>query len=213
MTARVIGIDPGLANLGVGTLTYDGHRCTSLTTQLIQSGPARGVVPTVNRMSKMIRAAVPAGERVTCTDPACGYTRTEAPTDIVLALVETPAWAASTAHGSEASGLYWRLMSTLVARGIPIATTNPSTLKKWATDTGRADKAQMKLALDRLWPGVMTRSQHDRADAEHQVDGGLSALAAGQFLAWHELGDPLRQAKSLAVMSWPKLPERVGVAR
>lgn len=211
MIARVIGIDPGLANLGVGTLTWDGHRCVSLTAQLIRSGPAHGVEATVNRMSRMIRAAVPAGERSLCG--SCGYTTTEAPTDIVLALVETPAWAASTNRGSEASGLYWRLMTLLVTRGIPIATTNPSTLKKWATDNGHADKAAMKLALDRLWPGVMTRSQHDRADAEHEVDGALAALAAGQRLGWHELGAPLRQAKSLGVMTWPRLPERVGAGR
>ena len=194
--------------MGIAEATYDGHRIVNVTAKLLQSGPVAGPVATARRITAMVRNAVPAGERVTCSDPACGYTRTEKPSDIVVALVEQPIPGVGTARSGELHALYLHLIRVLDLRGIPVATTLPVYLKQWATGKGNATKAEMKMALDRLHPGVMTRSQHDRADAEHPVDGALAALAASAWLGWFTGGEPLRQAQHLGKMTWPKLPEQ-----
>lgn len=206
MTARVIGIDPGLANTGVAELVHDGHRVTSLTTRVETSNPPATPTDdqTAARMTRMIRAVAPTGSSSTCD--SCGWATNRAPDDLVMVIMEGPAFHAKDRNAHAGSGYWWRLRSLLTTRGIPVAKCNPVHLKTWAADSGRASDAQLKLALDRMWPGVLART-------DHEVDAALLALAAGQFLRWHDLGEPLRQAQHLAKMSWPKLPERVGAGR
>ena len=206
MTARVIGIDPGLANTGVAELVHDGHRCTTLTTDLERSSPPADPTDdqTAARMTRMIRAIAPAGERSTCGE--CGHVATTAPTDLVMVVMEGPAYGTATPYAHDGAGFWWRLRSILTSRGIAVAKCPPATLKLWAANHGRASDAQMKLALDRIWPGVLART-------EHEVDAALLALMGGQFLRWHQLGEPLRQAPQLAKVQWPRLAERAGAAR
>lgn len=201
MTARVIGLDPGLANLGVAELTYDGHRCVSLTTRHEKSHPPANPTDdqTAARMTRMIRAAVPAGDPWLCE--GCGYTHNPAPTDLVMVMLEGPSYGSTTPYQHDSAGLWWRLRSLLTSRSIPVGKCPPATLKLWAAGDGRASKHQMKLALDTMWPGVLART-------EHEVDAALLALAAGQRLGWFDGHKPLRQAPQLAKMTWPKLPEQ-----
>lgn len=206
MIGRVIGIDGGLARTGIGEVVYDGHRCTTLTTRLEQSHPPADPTPeqTALRMTRMIREVAPAGERTTCD--GCGHIDTRAPSDLVMVVYEGPAFGINTRYAHEGAGYWWRLRSILASRDIPVAICNPVHLKKWATGRGNASDAELRMALNRMWPGVMAKS-------DDEIDGGLLALAGAQFLRWYEGGEPLRQAAELAKMTWPRLPERLGAAR
>lgn len=207
MTAlRVVGIDGGLARTGVGEIIYDGYRCTSLTTRLERSHPPANPSPeqTTARMTRMIRAVAPAGERTECG--SCGYVETRAPDDLVMVVYEGPAFGVNTRYAHEGAGYWWRLRSILASRGIPVAISNPVHLKKWATGRGNASDAELRTAINEMWPGVMAAS-------DDEVDGGLLALAGAQFLRWYEGGQPLRQHAELAKMTWPWLPQRAGAGR
>lgn len=198
MTARVLGVDPGLAHSGVAELVYDGHRCVSLTARTETSHPP--AVPTDDqtaaRMTRMIRAVAPVGDPSTCG--SCGYTHNPAPSDLVMVVMEGPALHGRDQHADKNMGYWWRLRSIMTSRGVPVARANPVHLKQWATGKGRPTDAEMKLALDRLWPGVL-------ATDDHQVDAALLAICGAQRLGWFDgvEVDMLRLGK----MTWPKLPD------
>jgi hypothetical protein len=207
VTWRVIGLDAGYGRTGIGELTWDGHKVTSLHTRLERSHPPEHPTDeqTAARFSRMARRITPAGERTTCQ--ACGHTRTETPRDVAMVVLEGPAFGVRTATAHEGAGFWWKLRGLLATRRIPVARVNPMHLKQWACDKGNATDDELAYALQQLWPGVL-------AADDDQVDGALLALIGGAWLGWHQLGErPLLQARHLSKMSWPAGVPSLAVAR
>lgn len=93
--------------------------------------------------------------------------------------------------------LWWLISDGFDHLGLPLTSIPPGSLKKWATDNGNADKAQMKQALSGMWPGTVWAND-DVVDA-----GGCATIAA------QHLGLPLhylvleRHSLAISQIVWP----------
>jgi Holliday junction resolvasome RuvABC endonuclease subunit len=94
------------------------------------------------------------------------------------------------------SALWWGVYSALLARKIPVAVVNPSTLKVWVTGKGNATKATMLTTVRGWYPDASILNAAD-------------ALALATVGAFH-LGDPMpfdvvktRHETALAKVEWP----------
>jgi Holliday junction resolvasome RuvABC endonuclease subunit len=72
----------------------------------------------------------------------------------------------SGAQAALANGLVAIMEAFASQRGVELVTINNATLKKWATGSGRAEKADMLLAAQRRWgKRCLPKDQHDTVDA------------------------------------------------
>lgn len=99
----------------------------------------------------------------------------EQPIDLVV--IEGPAPATRGASTWDRAGLWWRVMGDLVGGGMPIVQVAPSTRAKWASGSGRGDKAAVSAAIARMWPAAEL-SDSDRADALALASMGVQLLCA-----------------------------------
>lgn len=65
------------------------------------------------------------------------------------------------------AGLWWRTVDLIFAAGVPVIEVPPSTVKKWGTGKGNANKDMMVATAARRWEQV---TQNDEADAAHLAD-------------------------------------------
>lgn len=179
---RILGIDPSLARTGVGILDYADP--IHARAEIVESFGRRG--DTIR--DRDARLNVIANE-------VCAYA---VPTT-VLAVIEAPAFGAHGGSTWDRAGLWWRIVHRLHGRDIPVVMVAPTTLKKWATGSGRADKSDVAVAMARLWPGV------DAASNDGWDGLGLAHLGA-QALGWPV---PVRahHAVSVAAVDWSAVPE------
>lgn len=95
---------------------------------------------------------------------------------VVEKLVPNPASRST----NERAALWYLVVSALVVRGVEVAEVHPSTLKSYATGSGRADKDAMRDATTEAFPDVPTRNDDERdalwlaAVGVHLLDGPLS---------------------------------------
>ncbi|MRH86028.1 hypothetical protein GFY24_00860 [Nocardia sp. SYP-A9097] len=86
------------------------------------------------------------------------------PRDTALAVLEGPAFGAQGAGQHDRSWYWGKLFDALTSLGIPVAVCPPTTRAKWATDKGNAGKADVAMAITKLWPALDIRGD-DQADA------------------------------------------------
>lgn len=116
---RVIGLDLSLTATGVADA--EGH------TQRIRCGDLRGT----DRLAWICSAI-------------SGHVQAGA--DLVV--IEGPAYSRALGAGHhEAAGLWWLIAYHLDGLGVPRATVPPNVLKKYATGSGQATKADMRVEL------------------------------------------------------------------
>lgn len=135
---RVIGIDVSLASTGVGIIDYAAEPLLARADTILTAG---------RRADNLVRRDTRLGE---ITAAVLGHTGQ----DTVLAVIEGPSLGSIGGSSHDRSGLWWRIVGHLHRRDIPVAIVAPTTLKKWATGSGRADKADVAVAMSRLWPAV-----------------------------------------------------------
>lgn len=78
----------------------------------------------------------------------------------------------------ERAALHYRVVEFLARRAIPVAEVSVGTLKLWATGNGRAEKADVMMAMRELWPGCRL-TDFNAADAV-----ALASLGC-QHLGWY----------------------------
>ena len=116
---------------------------------------------------------------------------------IDLAVIEGPSYGSVYGDPFDRAGLWHGVFGALDAKKVPIAVVAPSTLKKWVTGKGNADKAAV-LATVREWCGPRV-ANHDEADS--------LALA---YVGAYTLGDPIpfapkeRHRIGLEQVKWPE---------
>jgi crossover junction endodeoxyribonuclease RuvC len=79
-------------------------------------------------------------------------------------LLEAPSYGSTGSSSWDRAGLWWAVVTRLTARNIPLHLCPPSTRAKWATGSGRADKAAVAAAITRLLTHIEV-SNSDEADA------------------------------------------------
>ncbi|MEU8371194.1 hypothetical protein [Micromonospora tulbaghiae] len=118
-----------------------------------------------------------------------------------LIAVEGPAYGTQRAGiqrgHHERAGLWWLTTQRLWVNKIPLAVVDPTSLKRYATGKGNADKAAMMLAVARRFPWF--DGGEDEADALW-----LAAMAADHL--GHPMCDmPAAHRKALDAVQWPDL--------
>ncbi|MGW0550520.1 hypothetical protein, partial [Streptomyces altiplanensis] len=118
-----------------------------------------------------------------------------------MVVMEGPSYGHAGLGGhEELAGLRCAIRLDCYRRGIPYGIVPPSSLKLFATGSGRATKGEMRSAVaDRFGHHTEGVGRYDQADA-------YAALAAGL----HWLGYPLatvpeRQAQALDGCAWPEI--------
>lgn len=81
-----------------------------------------------------------------------------------LAVIEGPVTGVKGASPVDRYSLFWFVASGLMRREVPVAVISPTALKKAMADSGRADKVQVALAIQKLWPEAEI-GNNDSADA------------------------------------------------
>ena len=151
---RVIGLDPSLTATGIADA--DGALFT------ITSKPDGGTVADRARRLATIWAHL-------------RPLRLEA---AHLVVIEGPAFSRQGQAGVHLrAGLWWHIVTRLHAVGVPVAEVPPTTLKKYATGKGSADKASMRMEL------------YKRAGLDVPSDDEVDAWWLRQMGLAH-LGDP-----------------------
>jgi Holliday junction resolvasome RuvABC endonuclease subunit len=100
----------------------------------------------------------------------------------------------------ERAALWYGIWSAIKARGLPRAVIQPTTLKKWATGAGRADKELVLAEVRNWWPDIPI-ANHDIADS------AVCAAAAAMRLGW-TMPFPTRRrhVEGLTTVRWPSHP-------
>lgn len=178
---RVLGIDVSLTCTGVGILDYGDP--VWARTEIVESKGRRA--DTLRDRDARLEAIA---------DEVLVYA---APTT-ALAVIESGAFSRVGGSGWDRAALWWRIVHRLHRRDIPVVGVAPTTLKKWATNSGRADKSDVAVAVARLWPMV-------EADSNDGWDALALAHMGGQALGW-PLPSRAHHAASVARVEWGDIP-------
>lgn len=184
---NVIGVDSGLARLGVARITHEGRVDSwpgSSDPLPDDADPAEQAA----RMRGVIRWAV-----------------RRATTETVLAMVEELPRATEYGGHDERAHILWSIVGHLSRHGVLVALVNPKTMKSRVAGNGNATKADVRSAVHRIWPGQgLQRISDDASDAV-----GLATLGVARMHAIH--GDPWPRkwldARSLNLedgFQWPR---------
>lgn len=83
---------------------------------------------------------------------------------LVAVGIETPSYGNTTGHHHDRSGLWWLVVSRLLARGYNVFEVTPNQLKKYATGRGNASKMEVVAAAIKRYP-EFDISNDNEADA------------------------------------------------
>lgn len=148
---RIVGIDPSLTATGIADADGGLHTITSK--------PDDGTVTDRARRIATITA----------------HLRPHRLADAHLVVIEGPAFSRQGQAGVHLrAGLWWRIVGLLHSAGVPVAEVSPSTLKKYATGKGNADKSDMRMALYKR--AGLDVSSDDEVDAWWLRQMGLAHL-------------------------------------
>lgn len=184
--AYVLGIDPSLTGTGVARVHHDG------AVQVRHFGRKGKRAETLTdrraRIQELYTEALtwglgwqPAGD-----DPV---------RDPQLAVIEAPSHGSVGGSAWDRAHLWWSLVAGI---GPPlVATVAPATRAKWATGSGKGDKAAVSAALQRIWPDV-------DIDCTDCADALALATMAAQHLGW-DVPTLQRHSDALAGVKWTRL--------
>lgn len=175
---RVLGIDLSLVKTGVGIIDYSQPECHARV-ELVESAGHRAD-SLLDRDRRM--------HRVT------GDVLAFAPDSTTLAAIEGPAVSRIGGSSWDRGALWWRIVHRLHVQKVRVVSVNPSTLKKWATGRGNADKSDVSVAMARLWP-------HVDAPSNDGWDAIALATMAAQSLEW-PVPSRAHHPESLSRVDW-----------
>lgn len=176
MTPRVIGLDLSLTSTGIA------HADGTLDT--VCTGPGDHL----NDQRERLRYI---------TDEIITRTRAERSEGPHLAVIEGPSYGSSGAGTWDRAGLWWLVVDRLFHVCVPVAVVPPAVLKRYATGTGNATKADMRMAL-------YQREKRDLRD-DNRVDARWLALMGLDHLGHPVVDLPQAHRQALAKVAWPEV--------
>lgn len=164
----VVGLDPSLTAAGIAILGSPGTTDTPNVPRLATVGVSGSESATLAQRSIRIGEQT---ERIIRSMPQ----------SVQLVVMEALPYSAPKFAGKyqERCALYYRLAEFLARRKIPVVEVGVTTLKKFATGDGKADKLEVIASMRELWPHAKIRNDNE-ADAL-----GLATMGA-MHLRWHE---------------------------
>lgn len=183
---RIIGIDTSLASTGISTIRWAPN----------ETEPITATAEVVTTKGKRADTVIERDERI---EFIAQEVRSHLTLNTDLVVIESGAFSRVGGSNWDRAGLWWRVVR-MVHRydlgGLPLATVPPTSLKKWATDRGNADKSDVAVAMARLWPDVDAPA-NDAWDAL-----GLAHMGA-QVLGW-PVPSRAHHAAARAKGVWPE---------
>lgn len=184
---NVVGLDPSLTAAGIAVITHPQHASTPNVPKAVSVGSGGSATDTdTDTAIRIRRQAVRVIGTIGQLAPKVSL--------VVVEGLPRPNPNAPGRH-SERCGLYWAVVAELAARRIPVAVCVPTSLKSFATGSGRAEKRDMIAAARELWPHAPIGNDDNKADAL------LLATAGAYRLGWHEPELPHHIAPRI---TWPK---------
>ncbi len=167
MTA-VVGLDPSLTAAGIAIL----------------NDPKTAESPNIPKLASVgvsgSESATLAERSIRIADQSDRILRSM-PQGVRLVVIEALPFSAPKFAGKyqERCALYYRVVDFLARRKIPVVEVGVTTLKKFATGDGKADKREVMTAMQDLWP-------HARIRDDNQSDALTLATIGAMHLGWHE---------------------------
>ncbi|MCZ9631332.1 crossover junction endodeoxyribonuclease RuvC [Rhodococcus sp. BH5] len=165
---HIVGLDPSLTAAGVAILSHpknaDSPNIPKLNTVGVSGSEsatlAERSIRIVDQRDRIIRSMPPS---------------------VCLVVIEALPFSAPKFAGlyQERCALYYALVEFLARRKIPVVEVSATTLKKYATGDGRADKREVVNAMRDLWP-------HARVRNDNEADALALATMGAMRLGWHE---------------------------
>ena len=151
---EVLGVDPSLTSTGVALISGE-----SITAGVICSKGGRGdpLPMRVARLDGLLDGVRP-------------WVRPGA-----LVVIEGPSFGSVGGSAWDRAGLWHRIVTLCYELGCEVATVAPMTRAKWATGSGKSDKAAVAVAISRLAPEVQLEAS-DSADALGMALMGAQAI-------------------------------------
>lgn len=112
-------------------------------------------------------------------------------------VIEGPAFGQNNPGTHDRSGLWWLVVDRLCFEGYPIAVVPPTTLKKYVTGKGNAQKDEVMLAVAHRYPDAEVKNNNE-ADAL-----GLAAMGARHLGATIDGILPARNIEAMDAVEWP----------
>jgi crossover junction endodeoxyribonuclease RuvC len=116
-----------------------------------------------------------------------------------LVVIEGPAYASTSGAQHDRSGLWWLTLDELLTAGHLVAEVPPTTLKRYATGRGIADKGAMVDAAARRLPNIFTGGDNNRVDALFLRAMGCDRLGTPLTML------PETHRKALDAVVWPDI--------
>jgi hypothetical protein len=187
MSPNVLGIDSGLAKLGVARIDQDGR---------VDAWPGSS--------DALPDGADPAEQAARCRG-VIRWAVGRADVNTVLAMVEELPRTTEYGGHDERAHILWSIVDQLSRHGVLVALVNPKTMKSRIAGNGNASKAEVRSAINRIWPGQgLLRISDDASDGV-----GLATLGVARLHAIH--GEPWPRkwldARSLNLedgFQWPR---------
>lgn len=139
---KVVGLDLSLTGAGIAVL--DGGEVTVRTVKSKTAG-----MRVIDRLARLATMRSHIAEELQGAH---------------LAVIEQPAYSQTNGHSHDRSGLWWLVVDLASAMGVDVVEVSPTTVKKYATGTGSADKDAMVWTTAREWPGL-ERIDNNACDA------------------------------------------------
>lgn len=173
-TPHVVGVDPSLTSTGIS----DGTQ-----TWLIRS---RG-----HKTDTLDDRAQRLDKLVVGITGHIGYP------DLVL--IEGPAFASTSGHMHDRSGLWWLIVLALRDAAVPVVEIPPTKVKTYATGKGNANKGAIVDATARRFPDVDTAGDDNACDALWLAAMGLDHLGRAPVQL------PQTHRRALDSVTWPEV--------
>jgi len=159
----VLGVDPGVANLGLAAVARDGRRTVLIWADTVTTGAEVPEAERLRAVAEAVRTAI----------------ATHAPESLAVERVSFNRNQVSALTVARATGA---VMVVAAESGIDVDEYSPTQVKSAVTGMGNADKAQVRLALERVHGFRDLPAKPDAVDAAavaltHLVGARLNAAA------------------------------------
>jgi crossover junction endodeoxyribonuclease RuvC len=158
---RVIGVDPGVARLGIAILERRDRRCRIVWSATIRTEPDRSEAQRLQALGAAVRGAV----------------AEHAPSSLAL---ERVAWNVNKRSAMAVARATGVVMALAAEAGLPVAEYGPLEVKNAVAGSGGVSKSQIHDALTRLHGLADVPQEPDAADA---VAVALTHLVRSRFTA------------------------------
>lgn len=114
-----------------------------------------------------------------------------------LVVIEGPSVMSKGGSNWDRAGLWWQIVQHLIESKQQVAVVPPTTLKKWATGKGTADKVAVAVHMSRLWPET-------DAASDNEWDATALATMGAQWLGY-DVPRRAHHETALSGAEWPPI--------